>query len=115
MITDKTPATFSDPVPQMVDVAVIGAGIAGTATAYFLARAGVSVLLCEKGRVAGEQSSRNWGWIRKQARDAAELPIVIESQGIWAGLAEEIGEDVGFALYPVRVAEMSEDELFDEL
>ncbi|MDE0716338.1 MAG: FAD-dependent oxidoreductase, partial [Rhodospirillaceae bacterium] len=61
MIGDDTPAIFRDPLPEAVDVAVIGAGIAGTATAWFLARAGVSVLLCEKGRAAGEQSSRNWG------------------------------------------------------
>ena len=47
MIGDDTPAIFRDPLPEAVDVAVIGAGIAGTATAWFLARAGVSVLLCE--------------------------------------------------------------------
>ena len=97
MITDKTPATFSDPLPQTVDVAVIGAGIAGTATAYFLARAGVSVLLCEKGRVAGEQSSRNWGWVRQQGRDEAELPIMMEANRLWRGLAAETGEaDLAF-------------------
>ena len=49
------------------------------------AQAGVRVLLCEKGRVAGEQSSRNWGWVRQQGRDWAELPIMIESNRIWLG------------------------------
>jgi glycine/D-amino acid oxidase-like deaminating enzyme len=29
----------------------------------------VRVVVCEKGRVAGEQSSRNWGWVRQQGRD----------------------------------------------
>jgi glycine/D-amino acid oxidase-like deaminating enzyme len=92
MITDKSPIAFSDPLPDEVDVVVIGAGIAGTATAYFLAERGESVLLCDKGRVAGEQSSRNWGWIRQQGRDWAELPIMMESNRIWRGLAEKTGE-----------------------
>ena len=50
MISEATPIAFSDPLPEAVDVVVIGAGVVGTATAYFLAKRGVSVLLCEKGR-----------------------------------------------------------------
>ena len=97
MITDDSPVAFSAPLPDRVDVVVIGAGIAGTASAYFLAERGVSVLLCEKGRVAGEQSSRNWGWVRQQGRDKAELPIMMESNRIWRGLAEKTGEaDLAF-------------------
>ncbi len=93
MISEATPIAFADPLPDAVDVVVIGAGIAGTTTSYFLARRGVRVLLCEKGRVAGEQSSRNWGWVRQQGRDYAELPIMMESNRIWRGLAEETGEE----------------------
>ena len=92
MISEATPIAFADPLPEAVDTVVIGAGVAGTATAYFLAKRGVSVLLCEKGRVAGEQSSRNWGWVRQQGRDWAELPIMMEANRIWRGLAEETGE-----------------------
>jgi glycine/D-amino acid oxidase-like deaminating enzyme len=92
MISDQSPVTFADPLPDAADVAIIGAGIIGTATAYFLAKRGVKVLLLEKGRVAGEQSSRNWGWVRQQGRDWAELPIMMESNRIWRGLAEETGE-----------------------
>ena len=87
-----TPVTFSGSLPEAVDVVVIGAGIIGTATAWFLAQKGMKVALCEKGRVAGEQSSRNWGWVRQQGRDAAELPIMMESIRIWRGLAAETGE-----------------------
>ena len=97
MITGDSPIAFSAPLPDRVDVVVIGAGIAGTASAYFLAERGVSVLLCEKGRVAGEQSSRNWGWVRQQGRDWAELPIMMEANRIWRGLAEKTGEaDLAF-------------------
>ena len=37
MITDTSPIAFADPLPAEVDVAVIGAGVAGTATAFSLA------------------------------------------------------------------------------
>ena len=92
MISEATPIVFADALPETVDVVVIGAGIAGTATAYFLAKHGARVLLCEKGRVAAEQSSRNWGWVRQQGRDWAELPIMMEANRIWRGLAAETGE-----------------------
>lgn len=56
-------------LPAEADVVIIGAGIVGTAAAYYLAKSGKSVVLCEKGRVAGEQSSRNWGFVRQQGRN----------------------------------------------
>ena len=78
------------------DVVIIGAGVAGIMTAWQLARKGVSVIVCEKGRVAGEQSSRNWGYIRKQGRDPREIPAIIESLRIWERIEEDIGEDIGW-------------------
>ena len=97
IITESSPVAFSEPLPEAVDVVVIGAGVIGTSTAYFLAKHGAKVLLCEKGRVAGEQSSRNWGWVRRQGRDQAELPIMMESNRIWRDLARSTGEeDLGF-------------------
>jgi glycine/D-amino acid oxidase-like deaminating enzyme len=96
MISESTPVRFQDPLPKAVDVVVVGGGVIGISTAWFLARRGVSVLVCEKGRVAGEQSSRNWGWVRQQGRDPAELPIMMESIRIWERLAGETGEDLGF-------------------
>lgn len=92
IITDQSPVMFNDATPAAADVVVIGAGIAGTATSYFLAQHGLKVVLCEKGRVAGEQSSRSFGWIRQQGRDWAELPVMMESNRIWRGLAKETGE-----------------------
>jgi glycine/D-amino acid oxidase-like deaminating enzyme len=83
-------------VPDRADVVVIGGGIVGISTAWFLARQGVRVVLCEKGHIAGEQSGRNWGWVRIQGRDKREIPMMQESQRIWSNLEDEIGEDVGF-------------------
>jgi len=83
-------------IPDTADVVVIGGGIVGVSTAWFLARQGVDVVLCEKGHIAGEQSGRNWGWVRVQGRDTREIPMMLESMRIWESLKDDIGEDVGF-------------------
>ena len=95
-LSEQSPVQFDDPLLSEADVVVIGGGVIGVCTAYYLAQLGQKVMLCEKGVVAGEQSSRNWGWVRQHARDEAELPIMMESARLWNGLAEEIGEDVGY-------------------
>jgi len=83
-------------LPDAVDVAVIGGGIAGVAAAYYLAKAGQSVAVLEKGVIAGEQSSRNWGWCRVQNRDEREIPLMQRSLELWDGLRAETGGDYGF-------------------
>ncbi|WP_292327817.1 FAD-dependent oxidoreductase, partial [Mesorhizobium sp.] len=93
--SEADPIQFPGPPPKSADVVIIGGGVIGVATALFLARRNISVTLLEKGRIVAEQSSRNWGWIRKQGRDADELPIVIEASRHWRQLAEECGEDIG--------------------
>ncbi|MGK0223969.1 MAG: glycine/D-amino acid oxidase-like deaminating enzyme, partial [Limisphaerales bacterium] len=50
IFSDSTPATFQDPLPDTVDVVIIGGGVIGISTAWFLAKAGISVLVCDKGR-----------------------------------------------------------------
>jgi glycine/D-amino acid oxidase-like deaminating enzyme len=93
-----------------VDAAIIGGGIAGVAAAYFLAEAGHSVALLEKGKIAGEQSSRNWGWCRTQNRDERELPLQILSMALWDQLAGKI-EDTGFRRSGLIYVTKSRDEL----
>lgn len=84
-----------DPLPEAADVVVIGAGVIGVSAAYHLAKAGHSVALLEKGVVAGEQSSRNWGFCRTFRRDEREIPLMLHSQQLWDSLPEEIGADMG--------------------
>jgi glycine/D-amino acid oxidase-like deaminating enzyme len=87
----------SPELPASADVVVIGGGIIGVFTAYFLARQGVKVALVEKGLVGAEQSSRNWGWCRQQNRDARELPMATKSLDLWEEFAAQTGEQTGFS------------------
>ncbi|NIQ97760.1 MAG: FAD-binding oxidoreductase, partial [Desulfuromonadales bacterium] len=79
----QSPVHFQDPLPETVDVVIVGGGVIGVSTAWFLRERGLSVLVCDKGRVAGEQSSRNWGWVRTMWRDPDEVPIAKDSLAIW--------------------------------
>ena len=105
-------SSFTDrPLPTRTSVVVIGGGVAGVGAALHLAKSGVPVALFEKGRVAGEQSSRNWGWIRKQSRDVAELPLMIEAERLWHEIAREADEDFGFRVGGVTHLAETEAEL----
>ena len=90
------PLNPPESIPDTADVIIIGGGIVGVSTAWFLARQGVSVVLCEKGYISGEQSGRNWGWVRVQGRDPREVPMMLDAMATWRTLHDEIGEDVGY-------------------
>jgi glycine/D-amino acid oxidase-like deaminating enzyme len=109
--TWERPLAPPQKLPESADVVIIGGGIVGVSTAWFLAKKGVRVALCEKGHIAGEQSGRNWGWVRQQGRDVRELPMMIESMNIWRGLDSEIGEDVGFTQGGCLFAARTQKEL----
>src|SRR6185503_2621947 len=79
---------------RQADAVVVGAGIVGCASAYFLGRRGARVVVVERGRVPGEQSRKNWGFVRQQGRDPVEMPLVMEANRMWRGLEQELGADV---------------------
>jgi glycine/D-amino acid oxidase-like deaminating enzyme len=83
-------------LPAATRVVVIGGGIIGVCTAFFLARNGVAVTLCEKGEIAAEQSSRNWGWCRKMGRDSRELPLAMEALRLWPEMNSLVEAETGF-------------------
>lgn len=87
----------SDPaLPKRADAVVIGGGIVGVSTAYFLAERGLAVVLLDKSGIAHEQSSRNWGWCRTMGRDVAEIPLAIESLKLWESWRDTLEHDTGF-------------------
>ncbi|MHB1849754.1 MAG: NAD(P)/FAD-dependent oxidoreductase [Acidimicrobiales bacterium] len=90
------------------DVAVVGGGITGCATAYHLACAGASVVLAERGEVGTEASGRNAGSLHGQiqrepferfgpgwARDfLPALRFLLDALEMWGRLDEELGTDL---------------------
>lgn len=82
--------------PMQADVVVIGGGVIGLTSALFLSIRGVKVVLVEKGGIACEQSSRNWGWCRQSARDPREFDLIREALRLWRGMNELCQADTGF-------------------
>lgn len=106
-----TPVVSDETLPRAADVVIIGGGIIGASAALYLARRGLSVALVEKGRIGGEQSSRNWGWCRQQGRDRGEMPLIREALRLWDGMAAETGTDVGFRRTGLAFVTDSEAEI----
>ena len=78
------------------EVAIAGGGIMGCASAYYLARRGVKVVLLEKSAIGAEASGHNSGGVRQQSRDARERPLAIASVKLWEGLDAELGFDTEY-------------------
>jgi sarcosine oxidase subunit beta len=79
-----------------VDVAIVGGGIAGCAAAVALREAGLTVVVLEKDLCGAGASGVNFGGVRQQGRDLAELPLARRARPLWDWLAERLGEDVEF-------------------
>jgi glycine/D-amino acid oxidase-like deaminating enzyme len=103
--------TSNEALPKSADIVVIGAGIIGITTALELAERGLSVVVLEKGEVAAEQSSRNWGWCRQMGRDPREIPLILESLKLWHGMNERVGAETGFQQCGIAYVASSELEL----
>jgi len=96
MAPQIAPVETSGTLPLETTVVVIGGGIVGLSTALCLAERGVPVTVIEKGRIAGEQSSRNLGWVRKVMRPPVDLPMAQAAERLWAQMPQRVGDDCGF-------------------
>ena len=91
------------------DVLVIGGGLAGLCTAYFLAKDGADVLLVERDEAGMAASTANAGSLHVQLLSydfdddtpedggpaAHTLPLAPRSIALWKQIAAEAGEDLG--------------------
>lgn len=82
--------------PDATTVVIIGGGIIGLTAALTLAERNIPVVVLEKGRIAGEQSSRNLGWVRKTNRHAPDIPLALAADRLWADMPQRVGCDVGY-------------------
>ena len=90
------------------DVLVVGGGVAGCSTAYYLAREGVEVVLIDRGDVNAGASGANAGSIHSQMyyhnfntrsaewieAFAPVLPLLKLSSEVWRELAAELDRDI---------------------
>ncbi|WP_342360368.1 FAD-binding oxidoreductase [Terrarubrum flagellatum] len=98
-------------LPARASVVIIGGGVIGVSTALWLAQKGVDVALCEKGWIAHEQSSRNWGWVRVMGRDPKEIPLGVESLRMWRDMDRLVEGDTGFKQAGIVYAVDTEKEV----
>ncbi len=98
------------------DVAIIGGGIVGTATAAMLARRGVSVALYERTSIAAAASGRNSGVVQRPF-DPALSPLYHESLGLYRELEEltdgafQLGAEPAGLLVVAHARGAAEDEV----
>ncbi|SFR96272.1 NAD(P)/FAD-dependent oxidoreductase [Anaeromicropila populeti] len=79
------------------EVLIIGGGVIGCATAYYLAKKGIEVIVLEKNQIGEGGSSRNGGGVRQSGRDPRELPLAMYAvEHLWPILSEELGMDVEY-------------------
>ena len=74
---------------EAYDVVIVGAGIAGISTAYFLAKAGQRVCVVEKSVIGHESTGRCAGNICQSHRHPADLPIAMRAVQLWKQLLQE--------------------------
>jgi len=78
-------------------VVVVGAGVIGASTAYYLAREGCAPVLVEKCGVACHSSGKAGGFLGKSWSDGSPVgPLQRASFDLHQELASELGTDIGY-------------------
>ncbi|WAZ25296.1 FAD-binding oxidoreductase [Streptomyces cinnabarinus] len=79
------------------DVVVVGAGMVGAACTFYATRAGLDVILVDRGPVASGTTGAGEGNLLVSDKEPGpELDLALLSARLWAELAEEFGEAVEY-------------------
>ncbi|UWG46728.1 Glycine/D-amino acid oxidase (deaminating) [Halanaeroarchaeum sp. HSR-CO] len=93
-------------------VAVIGGGIIGMASGYYLARRGADVTVYEQGGIGNGSTERSAGGIRRQFSTPVNVKLSDRSIEVWDRFEEEFGEDIDYRrsgyLFLARSADVAE-------
>jgi len=82
----------SGEVPATADMVIIGGGIAGASDAFFLSRAGLSIVVIERGdQLAGLTTSQSVACFRAQWDEADYAGLVLPSIDFYGAFAERVG------------------------
>ena len=79
-----------------MSVIVLGGGLMGSATAFFLARRGIATTLIETGRIGAGATVASFGNIRRSGRYLPQLPLAHRSLALWNQAESLLGRDVEF-------------------
>jgi sarcosine oxidase subunit beta len=96
------------PRVTQTDVLIVGGGLAGVATAYYLAREGVEAMIVERYDLNAQASGANAGSLHAQiphepfvtegeawaAAFAPAISLLVDSIRLWTGLEAELGADL---------------------
>ncbi|MEU9167195.1 FAD-binding oxidoreductase [Streptomyces sp. NPDC048420] len=79
------------------DVVVVGAGMVGATCALYAARAGLDVIVVDRGLVAGGTTGAGEGNLLVSDKEPGpELELALLSGRLWAELAEEVGDAIEY-------------------
>lgn len=82
--------------PLNMHVVVVGGGIVGLASAYFLSNDGVHVTICEQSTIGAGSTERSVGGIRSQFSTAVNIELSKVSVQFWEEFEEQVGTDIAF-------------------
>jgi len=79
-----------------MNVVVVGGGIVGLSSAYYLADRGADVTLCEQGTLGNQSTARSAGGIRSQFSTAVNVDLSVASREVWDDFEERFGVDIAY-------------------
>jgi sarcosine oxidase subunit beta len=79
-----------------MNVAVVGGGIVGLASAYYLADRGADATVFEKGSLGNGSTERSAGGIRAQFSTPVNVALSLASMAVWDEFEERFGVDIAY-------------------
>ena len=99
-------------LPERAEAVIIGGGVIGASTAYFLASQGVGVVLVDKGDRAGEASAANAAWVWSLTRrPGIDIQLAEHSIAIHHQLHRELALDTEYQPVGGLLVATEEEEL----